>query len=509
MFKGRIISISVCILVGCGVAMAKTVRVPEDSMSIFAGMTAAESGDTVLVAPGTYYERNIALRSGVCLRSGGDRAGLATIDAQGSGRVLTCVDLDSATRVEGLVITGGYDPYNGAGAYCDASRLTFSDCRFVGNTVGSQGRGGAMFCQGSSPRIERCTFEGNKGYEGGAIALVGGSPVLSECVITDNQAQMAGAVTCLAGAVFRATDCEFSGNSSLFCEGGAVACLDGGRAVLTRCTFRENSAGTFGGAVACVQTSGVVLQECVFFRNSAYLCGGAVHCWSASADLENCTIFGSESTCGVGGGIGCQSTSEVVIRHSIIAFSSCGEAVSGDGETVLQLDCCDVYGNAGGDWVGVVASQAAKEGNMCCNPLFCDTSSGDLHLQSESPCAPEGNECGVLTGALGMGCFPTAVDDALEATPEEFWLSQNYPNPFNPSTYIEYSVPQRTEVSLAVYNVLGQRLKTLVDGVQASGRHTAIWDGRDGQGRVVASGAYFYRLAAGDRTIARKMLLIR
>ena len=90
-------------------------------------------------------------------------------------------------------------------------------------------------------------------------------------------------------------------------------------------------------------------------------------------------------------------------------------------------------------------------------------------------------------------------------------LEQNYPNPFNPDTRIVYFVPDGNPapVSLAVYNVRGQRVRTLVAGRQAGGRHVARWDGRNDRGESVSSGVYFYRLTQPGFSETRKMLLIK
>jgi ligand-binding sensor domain-containing protein len=105
----------------------------------------------------------------------------------------------------------------------------------------------------------------------------------------------------------------------------------------------------------------------------------------------------------------------------------------------------------------------------------------------------------------------TAVEEVSEATavPLGYALSQNYPNPFNPQTMIRYDLPQAGVVRLSVYNVLGQMVRTLVDGQRSAGTYSVIWDGRDGSGREVASGVYFCRLRTKSITLARKMLLLR
>ena len=93
--------------------------------------------------------------------------------------------------------------------------------------------------------------------------------------------------------------------------------------------------------------------------------------------------------------------------------------------------------------------------------------------------------------------------------PQAPGLDQNFPNPFNPSTSIPLALPQRTQVRLAIFNVLGQKVRTLVDGAQQAGQYTVSWDARNDLGHSVASGLYFYRIEAGDFTQTRKMTLLR
>jgi hypothetical protein len=96
-----------------------------------------------------------------------------------------------------------------------------------------------------------------------------------------------------------------------------------------------------------------------------------------------------------------------------------------------------------------------------------------------------------------------------EALPEHYELAQNYPNPFNPSTTIKYSVVEPGHVELTVFNVLGQRVKGLVNTDQKAGHYLIIWDGTDNAGDRVATGIYFYRLKTGEFTDSRKMALIK
>jgi len=99
--------------------------------------------------------------------------------------------------------------------------------------------------------------------------------------------------------------------------------------------------------------------------------------------------------------------------------------------------------------------------------------------------------------------YPTAVAER-GLSPDAFVLSQNYPNPFNPSTSIQYEIPSSGNVRLDVFNVYGQVVDRLVDGVMPAGRHVAVW--RAGQR---ASGTYFYRLSFAGVTRTKPMVLMR
>lgn len=93
--------------------------------------------------------------------------------------------------------------------------------------------------------------------------------------------------------------------------------------------------------------------------------------------------------------------------------------------------------------------------------------------------------------------------------PTSFGMSQNVPNPFNPTTQVSFALPKAAKVNLSVYNVLGQQVKTLVDGDMNAGYQTVTWDGTDRTGSQVASGVYFYKLRAGDYSDTKKMLLLK
>lgn len=101
------------------------------------------------------------------------------------------------------------------------------------------------------------------------------------------------------------------------------------------------------------------------------------------------------------------------------------------------------------------------------------------------------------------------VEPVIPGVPREFSLRQNYPNPFNPETTIEFETPRRENVSLVIYNIIGQRVKTLANEVYQPGSYRLKWDGRNEQGERVASGIYILHLKAGSFVKNQRMVLLR
>jgi hypothetical protein len=133
----------------------------------------------------------------------------------------------------------------------------------------------------------------------------------------------------------------------------------------------------------------------------------------------------------------------------------------------------------------------------------------------------------LLAAIDGLVKVTTGFTNLEWNTPKAFSLSQNYPNPFwsgatsrfvadaaprgagNPFTTIRYALPKPAKVNMAIYNLLGMKIHTLVDAFQPAGNHSAVWDGKDEAGNSVPSGTYFYRLEAGEFKTQKAMILAR
>jgi flagellar hook assembly protein FlgD len=108
-----------------------------------------------------------------------------------------------------------------------------------------------------------------------------------------------------------------------------------------------------------------------------------------------------------------------------------------------------------------------------------------------------------------VGYYIQLPKGQVSSHPTACELYENYPNPFNMETIISYALSREANVELVIYNVLGEKVRTLVDEHQAAGMKKVSWDGKDDRGSEVSSGYYFYRLRADEEAITKKMLLLK
>ena len=122
------------------------------------------------------------------------------------------------------------------------------------------------------------------------------------------------------------------------------------------------------------------------------------------------------------------------------------------------------------------------------------------------------DENSVCARVRGLGVYRLVYDadqERIAAIPKSYELLQNYPNPFNPQTVIRYDLPDPGHVKVVVYNILGQKVKILVDEHKDAGRWSVDWKGKDDQGKEVASGIYFYKIEAAKFEKTKKMVLLK
>ncbi len=160
--------------------------------------------------------------------------------------------------------------------------------------------------------------------------------------------------------------------------------------------------------------------------------------------------------------------------------------------------------------------------------ILADLPAGEYKIEATAPGYADGyfggtSEESAMTVVVGNGQDAESVDidveednvtsvgdDAGAAVPERFGLQQNYPNPFNPETTIKYQLSEASRVTLRIFNILGQEVRTLVDDAQQAGVYSVQWNGKDAFGRQASSGIYIFQLEAGDNfRLSRRMLLLK
>jgi hypothetical protein len=173
------------------------------------------------------------------------------------------------------------------------------------------------------------------------------------------------------------------------------------------------------------------------------------------------------------------------IDFPISGASQIGYAVGSEGTILKTYD-------AGGNWQSQQSGTILKINKV----HFLDLNFGFAVGQN-----------GIILRTTTGGEPVTKVDKSL--TVNEFKLEQNYPNPFNPSTTINFSIPQKINVTLKVYDVLGNEVATLVNEELPAGEYEVTFDSHTGEVRNLTSGIYFYRLRAGNYVVTKKMMLLK
>jgi hypothetical protein len=151
------------------------------------------------------------------------------------------------------------------------------------------------------------------------------------------------------------------------------------------------------------------VEGSVFAGNRATLSGGGLAVGYAEALIRSCTFSANEGPLSGTTLYAALAGASLTLDRCIVTGSTgTGFPVTCTVGTTVTASCTDVFGNAGGDWVGCLAGQDGIPGNFAADPLFCDAAALDFTLQADSPCAPGGSACG-LVGAEDVGCGPTAL----------------------------------------------------------------------------------------------------
>jgi predicted outer membrane repeat protein len=263
-------------------------------------------------------------------------------------------------------------------------------------------QGGAVFVFDAYPLFVDCVFSRNTGNSGGAVYSDAAKPIFDSCKFIENSSELGGAAYCASGKI-HLRNCIFEENSAS--SGGAIYAVTS-TPIVTGSLFDHNAAvsGDGLGGVIFASQSSPFFENCIFIENSSVK-GGVLYSSSGTGGsvlprFTDCTLVGNDADSGSALFAGVNSA--LRFNSTMIAFGTGGlvvELSSGSKEPIFE--CCDIFGNEGGDWDtdSILAAQADIEGNMSLDPLLCDIVTGDMRLQIDSPCLPDNNECGIQIGA--------------------------------------------------------------------------------------------------------------
>ena len=337
--------------------------------------------------------------------------------------------------------------------------------------------------------------------------------------------------------------------SGFYSSGGGIYCRNSGPTLknliirnITRCSdgggiFYENSIlrlydsiiqenhvrgflGGVGGGIFFSNSSGII-KNVLFKNNTATYLGGTIWSYNSTFRLLNVTCVNSPAKCIEG-----QNSTKIEIINSIfwnesmpilnfLGFSTTNK---------VSVFHSDLQGGINSILTNNLGSIYWLDGNIELYPQFIDTSISNYNLGYNSPCIDAGiqdtiivynnNQDTMIIPAItflgaspDMGAFEFDPATNISNKPksvEEYNLFQNFPNPFNPSTTIKYRIPKSEKVKIEVFNLLGQKITTLLDKQMPAGNHEVIFTADN-----LSSGVYLYRIQAGHYREVRKMVFIK
>ena len=499
-----------------------TIHVPGDYSTIQGAINAANNGDLVLVADGTYIENINFKGKAITVAShfiqDGNTSHISNTIIDGSQPT----EIDSASVVTfrngedtnsvicGFTITGGTGTiimYNGLlRRYGGGVLAYYSDAKIQHNIIESN------YIQYTSDSF------------GGGICGFEGNYIIENNIIRDNEINTPAIV-------------YYSLGGGIYTTSLGYVRIENNKILNNTITAPE----AWGGGIvpAGLNDNYFILNNIISANNINAPTGGSggIDIFNHSPTVKNNVIVNNSAP--RGGGVVIENATPIFSNNTIAYNTS---TVSGGGLDIVslipQITCCilwgnsapvgsQINGNANVDYSDIQGGGFTGPGNIDLDPLFRDTPSNDFHLQStdcgdnfNSPCIDAGNpayrdsimDCDWGLGSqdiCDMGAYSIAVlilgvSDEDNILPDDYEISQNYPNPFNPATTIKYGLPERSFVELKLYDMLGREVTTIVNEEQDAGYYEIEFNAS-----TLASGVYFYRLQAGSFIETKKMVLMK
>jgi predicted outer membrane repeat protein len=442
----------------------------------------------------------------------GENEDTVILDAEGVARVIRCDYVGNVT-ISNLTINNGY------------------------TTIG-----GGIYCDNSSPILENVTITNNSvEYNGGGICCNNNSnPILKNVIILNNSAESSGGgISCSSNSNPILENVTIANNSANW-RGGGIYCWHNSNPIFKNVTVENNTA-ISGGGIFCKYFSSPNFVNVTITNNLVTENGGGIYCEDSVPILTNVTIADNLADEN-GGGIYCYYNSSPSLVNCVMWNDYPEEVYLREDyyPNSITISYSDIQGGENGIVTNNNGIVYWLDGNIDEDPLFVGTGEHPYALLEDSPCIDAGipdttglnlppwDIIGNLriwdgdnngSAIIDMGAYeygaPPYVGIINDQLPMTSYQLSNYPNPFKPSgagrspaTTISFQLSENGEVNLSVYNIKGQKIKTIVNEKLEQGLHQTIWDGKNDNNRYVASGVYFYELKVNNKNIAIKKCLL-
>jgi hypothetical protein len=381
-------------------------------------------------------------------------------------------------------------------------------------------------------------------------STAGGNIQLKNVIVNNTETQDGGN----AGAwfngttFFKAVDCTFSNNicvgSSAFSAG--LYAMSSGDIIVENCKFFDNSttstnwqgwASAFMNVDYNDELDDTYINNCLFYDNVNINGKSTIYAKSLNNGMvhfTNNTLINNESPFGI------EFQGNIDFRNNILRNEGDYEIALFDKSGQGIISIIDItHSNILGGQSAIYNQNNANivnwgEGNIDEYPLFDSLGTYPFVLLEGSPCIDTGTPDttglylppwdllhnhrvwdgdGDGIAIIDMGCYEYGAEPYVEVTQNQIPNTQyqlyNYPNPFNPETKIVFNLPEEGNVKLEIYNIKGQKVKTLLDCYMSPGRSEMIWNSRDDNQKRVASGVYLYQLQTPSKSYVRKCMLLK
>ena len=464
------------------------------------------------------------------------------LSCQFGGGGIYCTENSNPNIYNNSIIANKSDT-KGGGIYCDwdSSPVIYNNI-IMDNETNDYGYGGGIFCIDYFGKISKNKIINNKSLDGGGIYCYNSSPIISYNTITNNLGSYGGGIFCFQSSTLIYNNIIRNNSANYYYGfyyeyggyGGGICCGHDYNEIICNNIITNNSADDSGGGIYTYYSSSDICYNNVsdnenyniYNKSAFYSYITAQNNWwgSAERNFVGISIFGNVIYSPY------LTSATPILISSVELKSDCTystklseqlfvgdtifvELVGVDGDST-SYDNTNVLVKSEGDTAGI--SVKLKETDFNSGVYRGISIIGDKNDDTKDIIGASQGGVIRIFSAADISIYDsvivskaTSIELFSQKIPSEYKLFQNYPNPFNPETHIKYEIPKTSSVEITVYNMLGQKIRTILNEVQNPGVYEIVWNGTNDEEINVSSGVYLYVIKTKDFFASMKMVLLR